>query len=36
MVLEEIVLEDVDWIDLPWNRDKWVASVKAVMNLLIP
>jgi hypothetical protein len=36
MVLEEIVLKDVEWIDLAWDRDKWVAFVKAVMNLRIP
>ena len=34
--LEEIVLEDVEWIDLAWDRDSWVAFVKAVMNLRIP
>jgi len=34
--LEEIVLEDVEWIDLAWDRGSWVAFVKAVMNLRIP
>ena len=34
--LEEIVLEDVDWIDLAWDRDRWVAFVKAVMKFQIP
>jgi hypothetical protein len=36
MVLEEMVLKDVELIDLAWDRDKWVAYVKAVMNLRIP
>ena len=33
--LEEIVLEDVEWIDLAWDRDSWVAFMKAEMNLRI-
>ena len=34
--LEEIEWEIVDRIDLSWNRDKWQAFVKAVMNRRVP
>jgi len=33
---EEIVVEDVEWIELAWDMDSWVDFVKAVMNLRIP
>jgi hypothetical protein len=36
MVVEEIVLNGVEWIDLAWDRDKWIAFVKTVMDLRIP
>jgi hypothetical protein len=32
---EGIVLKDVEWIDLAYDRDKWVVFMKAVMNLWI-
>jgi hypothetical protein len=32
MDLGEIVWDDVDWIDLAQDRDKWEAPVKVVMN----
>ena len=28
--------EGVDWIDLAWDRNKWVAVVKALMNFQVP
>jgi hypothetical protein len=28
--------EDMDWIDLAQDRDRWLAVVNAVMNLWIP
>ena len=36
MVVEEINLNNVEWIDLAWDRDEWVAFVKAVIDLRIP
>jgi hypothetical protein len=36
MDLREIGCEGVDWIDLPQDRDKWRAVVKAIMNLRGP
>jgi hypothetical protein len=30
------VLEDMDWIGMAQNRDKWRPFVKAVMNLEVP
>jgi hypothetical protein len=32
MDLQKVGCEDVDWIELPKNRDSWRALVKAVMN----
>jgi hypothetical protein len=36
MDLQEEGLEDMDWIDLDQDRDRWWALVKAVMNLRVP
>jgi hypothetical protein len=36
MNLRENSCEGVDWIDLPQDRDKWRALVKATMNLRRP
>jgi hypothetical protein len=36
MYLREVGLEDVDWIDLAQDRDRWQALVKAAMNLMVP
>jgi hypothetical protein len=36
MGLEEVEREDMDWIDLPQNRDRWCSPLKAVMNIRIP
>jgi hypothetical protein len=36
MVIREIVLEGVDWIDLAQDRDRWWALVNTVMNLRFP
>jgi hypothetical protein len=33
MDLEEIVRDDVDWVDLVPDGDMWVAFAKAVINL---
>ena len=27
---------EMDWIDVAQNRDRWLASVNAVMNLRVP
>jgi hypothetical protein len=32
----EVELEDVDWIGLAQDRDRWLALVKTVMNLRVP
>jgi hypothetical protein len=36
MDLREIGWDDMDWIDLAQNRDKWRALVNTVMNLRVP
>jgi hypothetical protein len=36
MDLGEIGWGDMDWIDLAWDRDQWMAPVNTVMNLRIP
>jgi hypothetical protein len=35
MGTREIVWEDISWIDVTQNRDKWLAVVKMVMNLQV-
>ena len=34
--LQEVGLEDMDWIDLAEDRDRWRAVMNAVMNLQAP
>ena len=34
--LQEVGLEDIDWIDLAEDRDRWRAIVIAVMNSQAP
>jgi transcription termination factor 2 len=36
MDLREIGFEDVDWIHLAQDRDRWQALVNMVMNLWVP
>ena len=36
MDLMEVGCEGVDWMDLAQDRDRWLAIVNAVMNLLVP
>jgi hypothetical protein len=33
---QEVGCEDMDWIDVPLDREKWRAHVNAVMNLRVP
>jgi hypothetical protein len=34
--LREVGWEDVDWIHLAEDRDKWLALVNTIMNLRVP
>jgi hypothetical protein len=36
MDLVEVGWDDVDWIGLFQDRDRWTALVNAVMNLCVP
>jgi hypothetical protein len=36
MSLVEVDWDDVDWIGLAQDRDRWRALVSAVMNLRVP
>jgi hypothetical protein len=36
MDLREIGWGDMDWIDLPQDRDQWRALMNTVMNLRVP
>jgi hypothetical protein len=36
MDLREIGWDDMDWIDLTQDRDRWRALVNAVVNLQVP
>jgi hypothetical protein len=34
--LQEVGWEDMDWIDMAQDRDRWRALVSAVMKLRVP
>jgi hypothetical protein len=34
--LVEVGWGDVDWIGLPWDRDRWRALVNSVLNPRVP
>jgi 3-oxoacyl-ACP reductase-like protein len=36
MELQEAGCEEVDWIELAQDRDRWRAIVNALMNLRVP
>jgi hypothetical protein len=36
MDLRDIVWDDMDWIDLAQDRDRWRALMNTVMNLRVP
>jgi hypothetical protein len=36
MDIREVRWEDMKWIDLAQDRDRWRALVNAVMNLRVP
>jgi hypothetical protein len=36
MDLQEMGCEDMDWIDVVQNRNRWRAIVNVVMNLQVP
>jgi hypothetical protein len=36
MDLREIGIDDVDWINLAQDKDRWLAIVNTVMNLRVP
>jgi hypothetical protein len=36
MDLQEVRWEDMDWIEMAQDRDRWQELVNSVMNLLVP
>jgi hypothetical protein len=34
--LQEVEWGGMDWIDLAWDRDRWLALVNIVMDLRVP
>jgi hypothetical protein len=36
MYIQEVGCEDMDWIDVAQDRDRWRALVNAVMNRRVP
>jgi hypothetical protein len=34
--IRDIGCENIDWIDLPQNREQWLVRVNTIINLRVP